>query len=330
MVRSKGRVARCTAVAAAAAALVLVAAGCAGGDEAAGGEAGTQTVNLVLASSAVNFLPVYVAEDKGFFAQCGIDVEETTTKGGADAVRAAAAGDADVIGTLPEEPIAAIAQGARMKIIGATNNQNVYRLYVTDDINSVADFAGQRVGMLSQGNGTDIQLQWLLDNQGQGVANTQLVAAGGNAERLAAVKTGQVKGTLLSQPTDVQAEQEGLKHLLDMRDVIPAYNHEVLTATQSAIDDKPEALDCFMRSVGQAVGWIGQNPQEAVQIAAARTEIAPDVAQQAFDFQKDTYPEGGAADPAGLQWTLDALAEYGHMEGDPLTLEDVYDPQFTG
>lgn len=327
MAQRFGRVARRTAVAAA---LALVAAGCAGGDgEAAGGQPGVQTVKLALASSAINFLPVYVAEDKGFFQGCGIAVEETTTKGGADAVRAAAARDADIIGTLPEEPIAAIAQGARMKIIGATNNKNVYRLYVTDDINSVADFAGQKVGILSQGNGTDIQLQWLLDNQGQGVDSSQLVAAGGNNERLAAVKTGQVKGTLLSQPTDVQAEQEGIKHLLDMRDVIPAYNHEVLTATQAAIDDKPEAVQCFMDSVGQAVDWIGQNPAEAVQIAAARTEIAPDVAQQAFDFQKDTYPAHGAADPAGLQWTLDALGKYGHMEGEQLTLDDVYDPQFT-
>src|SRR3546814_4714361 len=79
---------------------------------------------------------------------------------------------ADVTITLPENIVNARAQGSDLKIIGATVTENLYRLYVGDDIESLEDLAGQNVAMFNEGNGTDIQLRWLLDEEGAGSAES--------------------------------------------------------------------------------------------------------------------------------------------------------------
>ena len=286
-------------------------------------------VRIALSSSTMNFLPIYVADKQGLFKKWNLDPAITTTAGGATALRGLHAGDFDFAAVLPEEPVNSIDNGSPMKIICSINDKDVYSFFVTPDINSVKDLKGQKVGILSQGNGTDYQVRTLLAANGiDPDKDATLVAVGGNAERLAALKSGQVKGTVFSPPTDQQAAAAGLKKLLNMKEVIPHYNHEVMAVPQKLIDTQPAVIKGIVNAIADAIDRINANQAEALKIGTETLNAKPDAAKAAFDVVLPTFPKGARMDKEGLQWSLDAVAKFSGLKK-KLTVNDIADFSFT-
>lgn len=284
-------------------------------------------LTIAVASSGLPFLQIDVAEAEGFYEEQGLDVEFLSVEGSAAATAAVESGQADVMVSLPEGVITARAAGSTLRMIGATVNQNLYRLYVSDGIESLEDLDGATIAMLVEGNGTDIQARWLMDEHGPGSDAATYVAVGGLPNRLAALQQGQANATFLFPPFDATASASGLDYIVDMSEFVDGYPHEVFAARQETIDEKPEALTAFMAAMVQASEWIVDNPEAAVDLAIEVTGAERDVTQEAFDFTLPAYALDGAISEEGLQWTLDVIESYLEV-GDLPTVEDLYDPQF--
>src|SRR3546814_354799 len=181
------------------------------------------------------------------------------------------------------------------------STENLYRLYVGDDIESLEDLAGQNVAMFNEGNGTDIQLRWLLDEEGAGSAESTFVAVGGLAERFAAVQNGQAAGTLLFPPFDVQADRAGLTELAAMNEFVDGYPNEVVAVSESTIGEQPEALRAFLDALIRAGELIQEDPDRAVQVVAESSGTDIDVIQEGFDFMEDTIANDARGHPEGLR-----------------------------
>jgi NitT/TauT family transport system substrate-binding protein len=327
-VSSSPRLSTRIAAAAATGLLLLAGAACASPPddeaEAKPTTAAKSTLQFGLTSPSMNFLPLYVAQEKGFFSSKGLAVEETQIEGSAVAIRAAVSGDVDVMGLLPEGALTGIAQGAKMKIIGATNNKIAYQIFVRPGIESLDQLAGKKVAILTQGNGTDILMRWLLDEKGSGAAKSQFISAGGMRERLAALSNGQADATLLAPPFTTSAVTAGMKQLGDLRELIPNYNGpNVVVAADRVITAQPQDLKNFMAGLAEAGAWIQKNPEEATAIGQKRLKVEAVVAKASFDFLKPTFPSDGAADKAGIQFSIDLLKRYGVLKN-PVTLEQAY------
>lgn len=287
----------------------------------------TQQLTIAVASSGIPFLQIDAAEAQGFYEEQNLEVKFLEVEGSAAATAAVESGQADVMITLPEGVITANAAGSTLKMIGATVNENLYRLYVAEGIASLDDLAGKTVAMLIEGNGTDIQARWLLDNHGPGADQATFVATGALPNRLAALQAGQAQATFLFPPFDVQASKAGLESIVEMGDYVEGYPNEVIATRQTTIDEKPEALRAFMAAIVDAANWLVDNPEDAIALAVEVTGVEPDVAAEAYEFTKPAYAVDGAISEEGLQWTLDVMSEYMEVENLPAA-EDVYDGSF--
>lgn len=282
-------------------------------------------LTLAVAAPGIPFLQVDIAEIEGFYEQHGLTVERLAVEGSAAATAAVESGQADLMVSLPEGVITARAAGSTLTMIGATVNENLYRLYASEGYTSLEDLAGEDVGMLVEGNGTDIQLRWLLDEHGAGSDQTTFVAVGGLANRLAAVQQGQVAASLLFPPFDEQAEASGLTELAYLGDYVDGYPNEVFAAREEVLAENPEAFRAFMAAIEDATRFIIDNPDEATAIAVDVTGGEPDVVEASMQFTLPTF--GTDIPEEGLQWTLDVLERYLVVEELP-ALEDLYDPSF--
>lgn len=284
------------------------------------------TLNITAGLQGLPYLQLLVAEDQGYYDERNLDVE-TIEVAGTTAIAAVEAGQADLTVTLPENIINARAQGSTLKIVGATVSENLYRLYATPDITSLDDLAGQQVGMFNEGNGTDIQLRWLLDQEGAGHEQSTFVALGGLTDRLAALLNDQVKASLLFPPFDVEALRGGLTELAVMRDYVQGYPNEVIAVTDQYLADNPDVVRAFLSAVGEASTFIDENPDEAIRIAAEATDADQELIAEAFALMEGTFAENAAVDPAGLEWTLGIVSQYSAV-GELPTLDDLYDPSY--
>lgn len=283
-------------------------------------------LTVAVASSGLPFLQIDVARELGLYEAHGLDVEFLSVEGSAAATAAVESEQADVMISLPEGVITARGAGSTLTMIGATVNQNLYRLFVSEGIESLDDLAGGSIAMLVEGNGTDIQARWLMDEHGPGADTATYIAVGGLPNRLAALQQDQANAAFLFPPFDATAEASGIDFIVDMADYVDGYPHEVFSARQQTIEDKPEALRAFMAAIVEASNWIVENPEEALDLAVDVTGGERDVTQAAFEFTLPAYSLDGAISDEGLQWTLDVMEAYLAVELPDI--DTLYDPQF--
>jgi NitT/TauT family transport system substrate-binding protein len=272
------------------------------GSEGAGSQAGNELQEIGLAIPNASFftsgLPYYVARDKGFYKDNGLDVTMTVTSGGAGSVQAVVSGSADLsVDTGAPAAIAAYAEGGPIRVVGASST-GLDLLWFADangPTKKLEDLSGKKIGFSS--NGSSSQLGVVAINEAlaaKGLAPASGVAIGGAADQLTAVKTGQIAAGFTEPPSLMAQVDSG--DLAIVADIAKLDNYKdyanvavrYITANASLVKDKPEVVRSFLKAETQAWDWIFQNHDEAVQIwrKAADLKDSDEVLMTAFNYFK--------------------------------------------
>jgi len=300
--------------------------------KAAGGTSKDSKTSISMAFPSYNasYLPAFVAEKHELFEKHNLNVSFTKVQGGVIALRGLQTNEFQIISSLPESVINGIASGANIKMIGTFDDQSMYSIYATSDIQKPEDLKGQVVATNRTGNGTDIQLRWWLKNNGlEPDKDVRIVEAGENSTRLQSLVTGQAKLTILSQPTDLKAEAAGMHQLGLMREDLKTYNHNMLIANGEFMKNNPEAVKGFMAAIAEATEYAKkpENKDEMIQIIMEKLEMKEEDAQKSFDFVLPALADKGKINIEGLKWAIDTTKEAGMLTGD-VTVKQLYDDSF--
>ncbi|OES44729.1 ABC transporter substrate-binding protein [Domibacillus iocasae] len=276
-----------------------------------------------------SYLPLYVAAKKGYYQKKNLDVKFTYVQGGVLALRGLQTGDFHFISSLPESVITGVAEGANVKIIGTLDNQSMYSIYLTKDIEELSDLKGKNAAGMVTGNGTNIQLEYWLQKQGlEPNKDVRILNAGDNAERLQALQQGQASVTILSPPTDLKADELNLKRFL-MRDELKTYNHNMVSANGDIIKNQPEVVYAFMDAHADAVKFIknDKNRDEVIQILMDELQMKKTDAEKSFEFVLPALADKGKINMDGVKWAMDTVKEAKVQEKN-VPLDQLVDERF--
>src|SRR2546425_6676387 len=140
-----------------------------------------QTVKIGTTPSFV-FLPLYVAEQLGYFKAEGITAQFVDFEGGAEVTTAMVGGSIDAGGTMVERPLILAEKGFAAKNLVALENRNPLHvvLRANHPAKEVKDLKGSRIGMTRAGSGTDLSLRALLKDAGlEPDRDVAIIAIGG-------------------------------------------------------------------------------------------------------------------------------------------------------
>jgi NitT/TauT family transport system substrate-binding protein len=164
------------------------------------------------------FAPLYVAIERGYFAQQGIDVELVSTPGGASSFVVLASGRAEVvIGGLGASLFNAAARGLDFKVVGPVHMEKPpvstplvvsKKAYDSGEIRTVADLRGKKVSVNVIGSATEFWLHSALLRGGLTINDVQLVAVN-FPDVPAALANGALTAGLLGEPFVTLAEEQG-------------------------------------------------------------------------------------------------------------------------
>jgi NitT/TauT family transport system substrate-binding protein len=141
------------------------------------------------------YAPLFLAIDKGYFAEEGITAELVQAGGGV-ATPALLAGDLD-FSTSGSVAISAILKGAKLKVLFVTSDRPAFELWAQPEIKTIEDLAGKPVGIISRGDTSEIAMRYYLvkhNHPGDFVAYTPL---GTGTGRLAGIASGAYAAALL-------------------------------------------------------------------------------------------------------------------------------------
>ena len=275
----------------------------------------------------------YVAQDKGWFEEEGLDLSayESYVTGMALA-SALARGDIEVAYMCLAPAINVYANaGVPIKIVAGTHRYGYGLVVNPDRVRSVDDLAGPdvRIGCLREGGATDIFLQRTIDEYGlDRDAILSRVQRMNPPRQVQAIQMGQLDAAFLPEQWATMAEDLGFKMLLTSQDVWPEMQGSVLVVTEELAETHPETVRSLVRTSQRATDWINQHPDEAAAIMARQLSVTGQTvfpAEEAeiastFEITPNVLLRSMARleyttdlDPGMVQEVIDYMAELGYI-----------------
>jgi NitT/TauT family transport system substrate-binding protein len=289
-----------------------------GGTTAAPGSAAAPVQNMPLqvcmAHSPLLAVPVY-AREQGLYEKFGLDAELITFDSGTTAVTALIAGDCDVVYVAGSAAANAVAAGHELALVAGLVNRQLYSLIVSPEIATAGDLRGKIVAASRPGGAADSVMRAALRRLGLEPDEdvTIMMIEGGQGNRLAAMETGQVAGTVMSVPEASRAIDLGYRVLLDPSDMDSPYQHTVIVIPRETLQADRPTIKAFLEAIIEATARAKQDRPGAMAAMAAVLEMDQQADDAFLDAAYDQlileylesvpYP-----DRAGVQALLDEAA----------------------
>ena len=223
------------------------------------------------------YLPLTVAEQKGFFKDEGLEVSIVDFAGGARALQAVVGGSADVVSGAFEHNVNMLAKGQPMRafvlqgrapqIVLAVNKKTM------PDFKSIADLKGKKIGVTAPGSSTNIMTNYVLAKHGLKPSDVAIIGVGASQGAVAALRSGQIDAIANLDPVITILERAGdVKVVSDTRDVAEAERvfggpmpAATLYAPVAFIEKNPGTIQALTNAIVRADKWIHQaGPSEII------------------------------------------------------------------
>lgn len=244
------------------------------------------------------YAPLFVAQERGYFAEEKLAVELTPLQGGSDSVVQLAAGNFDAaVGGAGAGLLNAAARGVKFVIVAPMHQERpplasplVISAKRAGEIKSVADLKGKKVAINATGAATEYWLAEALKRAGLTFDDIQLVSLAFR-DVPAALESGSLDASILGEPLATINKEKGVVAVLS-DDFINGFTATYLYMGEPLLKEQPEAAKGFLRAYLRAVRDLQGDymTPEVAQIIEKYTQVPAAVVQKASLPQYD--PKG--------------------------------------
>lgn len=220
--------------------------------------------------SLLYYLPLTIAEQRGYFKAEGLDVSVVNFSGGSRALQAVVGGSADIVSGAFEHTVnmqfkgqamrAFVLQGRAPQIVLGVNPKTM------PDYKTVADLKGKKIGVTAPGSSTNVMVNFILAKAGLKPSDVSIIGVGASQGAVAAMRAGQIDAISNLDPVITLLQRSGdLKVVSDTRVVAEAERifggpmpAGCLYCPQGFIDKHPNTVQALTNAMVRANKWIQQ------------------------------------------------------------------------
>ncbi|WP_144637802.1 ABC transporter substrate-binding protein [Bordetella genomosp. 13] len=287
-----------------------------------------QTQTLTIGFVKVGHLSPMLAVAEPLKA-CNVEVKPVEFVRYADARTALLSGSVDVSGIGPADLAIALAQGSE-RLVGLTGVASSPKYLVTRKgvkIDDWKDVAGKRIGIAP---GSAVWFQWAATMAEKGVPYNSFTAVniqGGGTAFVQALQRGDVDAVALWEPFESQLVTEGTayfaKSLEYSQSKAVGAELGLLAATRDALQNKRDAVRCFLWAYKSAEEKLAKDPEAFAQAYAKYTGLPIEVTRESAKLIK----LGGVLDLDQLRRQAKTFNELGVIPKDVSgQIDKVWDP----
>src|SRR5215470_14415957 len=211
--------------------------------------------------------PVWVAQELGLFTKHGLQ-HSLNYLAATTAIQAIVGGTED-IGLVGNQGIDVALEGADTVYIASTAPRFIFHLYGDPAIKTVADLKGKVLAATQPAASTDYAGRMLLRRYGLVTdKDVTILYAGSSPALLTTLKSGNAAAGLMSAPVTAQAEELGLRHILNVTDLNIPFIFVSVVTTRKIIQQKPDAVSRYLRAYVEAISIIRQDKETAKKVMA--------------------------------------------------------------
>lgn len=286
----------------------------------------------------VGQVPMYIAQDKGFYEDEGLDFELRLFGSGNEYISAFLSNQLDAVSPVTSEAVLMKAQGKDYRIVMVQDNSvGIDGILARDSIESIEDFKGKEVAVETSAVGYFFLLQVLKE-------------AGLSKDDITAINTEPSAAAAAFQSNNVDIAVTYAPFLQEAADAVPdgriIYDSSQMPTAISDLyifdtayaEQNPAAVQAFVNATLRGLEYLKENPEEGAEIGATALEM--DVADLQSDLEGIKLPDRAEnlemlAQPTSglyLGGPLEDLADFllseDQIEQDPGDFSSLIDPQF--
>lgn len=297
-------------------------------------------INVIVFPGGFNW-PIWVAQEKGFFANNRVDVRVTPTPSSVFQLTNLIAGKFDIAMTAIDNLIAYRENQGEEPVPGPDlfafmgSDNGFLRLESVPEVDSYAKMKGKTLSVDARTTGYAFVAFEMMERAGlQLDKDYKVVRAGGVLQRFDALMKKEHEATLLLSPFEVQAEARGFHRLGDATKVLGAYQGLVGGARKAWADTHRDAVVGYTRAFVQAVDWLYDPANKAEAIAIFRKNL-PQMNEQAaltsyavLLSPSDGFQKKAQIDLQGVRTVLQLRSKYAEPKKTLADPAKYYDPSF--
>jgi NitT/TauT family transport system substrate-binding protein len=267
---------------------------------------------------AFSFVPLDIGMRQGLFARNGLDIESIAFAGDARMQQAMASDSLDIaLGSGPA--MAFIVKGAPIKAVAAMAGPPLLLAIVVrpDGPKSAAELRGRKISVSTAGSLT----YWLVSEtsrrQGWGPKGIEIVPMGALPGQLAALKRGDIDGSIMDIGNAFELEKRGEGRILVRFTEIRDFHIHVIFATDKLIAGKPDAVRGFLKGWFDTIAFMRSHKAQTIAIAREVTNKDEDITGRVYDELMPMFSDTGKFDPRALATLAKSYVELQLLAAEP-------------
>lgn len=281
-------------------------------------------------TGTIDGAPLVIAQEMGYLADAGLDVELVGFPGGSETVRGIT--QSGMAFGLPST-VAAVTAFAKtsspMRFVAGNNNRATVRFLVTDRsrLDSPRQLRGKKIAVSRPGSISTYFAEKMVRSAGlEPGRDVELLSVGGPPEAWTAATQGLVDAAWSAPPFSTTLVNKGqARELALVSDFVESWADSLLTTTQPVVDEQPRMLKNVVAVLNRAMTLIRDDPQAAAEAYAPTLGVDVEVTRQVLAEDPDGWST--AIPRAALPEIATAAKALQDTSGD-IDFEALVDEQF--
>ncbi|HEX9142856.1 MAG TPA: ABC transporter substrate-binding protein [Candidatus Binatia bacterium] len=266
-------------------------------------------VRISYASRSISAISLFIANDKGFFKEEGLEPQLILTRG-TTAVAAAMTGDIEAIHIMGSA-IRGIIQGLPLKVLAVNQKMPLFWLVTRPELKSFADLKGKTMAVTTVGGSQQLAGFYMLRKGGiDPTKEITSIVSGDVPAQLQAQISGPVHITVLSPPTVfVARDRYKLNLLASTSDEYINFISGVIVS-EKALHEKPAVIKRTLRALAKANRFFHSNETASAEILAKYLNVSQAIAVDTYRFSRPAYTRNGIPSDKELEEHLKSDAQF--------------------
>lgn len=268
-------------------------------------------------------IPYFIAQEKGFFEEEGLEVEYFFLNGDAIAIQALLSNSVDVTSSGHFAVINAINSGAEIKAFVSVQNSHDYVLSSSEDIKNLEGLKGKTIAIYAPGDITGVVTINILESHGISKGEVDWISVGGSTERYLALITKKADAAPLHADFGYKIEkEEGFHTLISIAKEQPL-PMSVVSARTDFMQENPEIILKITRALIKSSRYATENTEGFLEVANKYLEgIEPEEISEIYDFliEQNVYGVTGGITEESINNGINALVRINSIES-PIPVE---------
>src|SRR4030095_5433202 len=259
----------------------------------AGAALALETITVALTSKAFQYVPVVIAQERGYMKEEGIDLKLAFMQN-SPGLQALTANQVQFSGSGSSALVAISKGGAPLKTILAINDQVLQWVMVRPNITSLKDLKDKKVATTGVASIAAFMLRNILVKYGMDSKDVVLIDPG-PVNRVPSLLSGAVDAAIVSPEERYATLDQGMKDLMFIGQEVKNSWGPFATSDRF-IKEQPKLMAGFARAVLKGLRIVRQDREGTIASVAKFSELDKTMATRMYDDLIGTFTKGGYVD----------------------------------